>query len=60
MKTLLVYFVLTQSHTWEFLAVEHVTTREYCEYLAGTVERVYRGTPGNLKVICSEDEGTEA
>jgi hypothetical protein len=60
MKTLLLYFILTQQHTWQFLAVEHVTTREYCEYLANTVDRVYRGTPGNVRIVCADDQGSEA
>lgn len=60
MKTLLIYFILSQQCHWEFLAVEHVTTREYCEYLADSVAHVYRGTPGNIRIVCTDDHGSEA
>lgn len=60
MPTLLVYFVLTAGHTWEFLAIEHVTTRAYCEMLQDDLSKVYKAEPGNMRILCADDEGSEA
>lgn len=58
--TLLVYFILTAAHTWEFMAIEHVSTRAYCEYLARDVDMAFSNTPGNVRILCADDDGAEA
>ncbi len=58
--TIMVYLILTMSHNWEFLAIEHVGSRHYCEYLANDVNKAFSNTPGNVRVICADDDGSEA
>jgi hypothetical protein len=58
--TLLIYFILTTAHHWQFLAVEHVESRNFCEWVAASVNNVYSGTPGNVRIICADDDGAEA
>ncbi len=60
MNTLLVYFILTAAHRWEFRAVEHVSSREYCEYLARDVNKAFANMPGNIWILCTDDIGGEA
>ena len=59
MPTLLLYFVLTTSGQWEFLAIEHVSTRAYCELLAHDVAGVFANKPGNMRIVCADDEGMD-
>ncbi len=54
--TLLIYFILTTAHHWQFLAVEHVESRNFCEYLALDVNKAFSNTPGNVRIICADDE----
>ena len=45
---------------WEFSHIEHINgfnSRDYCEQLAGKVNGVYEGRPGNMRVICMDDQG---
>ncbi len=60
MNTLLIYFILTAAHRWEFMAVEHVESRGYCEYLALDVNKVFANQPGNIRILCADDDGGEA
>jgi hypothetical protein len=60
MNTLLIYFILTAAHRWEFMAVEHVSSREYCEYLAGDVNKAFANMPGNMRILCTDDTRSEA
>lgn len=58
--TLLIYFILTAAHRWEFLCVEHVDSRELCEYLARDVNKAFSNTPGNMRIVCAGDTGAQA
>ncbi len=57
--TILLYFVLTASHTWQFMAIEHVESRGYCEMLAHDVNKAFANQRGNVKILCSHDDGIE-
>jgi hypothetical protein len=68
-NTLLIYFVLAsitiapdgaRTIHWDFSHIEHINgfnSRDYCEQLAGKVNGVYEGRPGNMRVICMDDQG---
>jgi hypothetical protein len=67
-STLLIYFVLAsvtiasdgaRIFHWKFSHIEHINgegSREYCEQLAGNVAGVYEGQPGNMRLICMDDQ----
>lgn len=62
MKTLLIYLILNNSCQWEFFALEHVDTNEYCEFLSEQVHEsnVRNGLKiGNMEIVCSVDHGFE-
>jgi hypothetical protein len=52
---LIIYFLLGENHRWEFLAIEPTDTVEYCELLAGELERMNVDRPGNVRVVCADD-----
>lgn len=63
-SVLILYFILTASHRWEFFSIETVNgpgsgPRTYCEQQAENVAAVYRDQPGNMRVVCADDEGQE-
>ena len=60
MKTLLIYLILSPAHQWEFLAIEHVESRYYCELVARDVSKVFSNAPGNMRIICMDDTGENA
>jgi len=60
MTALMIYLVFTASHTWEFMAIEHAGNRAYCEMLSFQVQRAFRDKPGNIRILCMDDEGVEA
>lgn len=57
--TLLLFFILTNQHTWEFLTIEE-HTRSYCEYLAQDLKRAFTDTPGNMRAVCTDNEWNDA
>lgn len=57
--TVVMYLILTSGH-WRFLGVDpRPVTWGYCESVRDSVDRVYTGTDGNMKIVCSE-EGRDA
>lgn len=57
---LLIYMILTPAHRWEFLAIERSDSRAYCEVIAVEVERLFADQPGNIRILCVDDDGGEA
>lgn len=61
--TLLIYFILTATHRWEFFSIETVNgpgSKEYCTMQALSVELVFKDQPGNMRVVCADDLGVES
>jgi hypothetical protein len=53
MSTLILFFALTQSGSWEFFAMQRAGNMLYCEILQEEVARVYQGKVGNQRVVCT-------
>lgn len=60
MTALLLYLVFTSDYRWEFMAIEYAGNMAYCTMLSSQVQRVFRGKPGNIRILCMNDEGIEA
>jgi hypothetical protein len=60
-STLAIVLILNSLCQWEFCYIEHINDPEggqaYCEQLAREAQDVYRGQPGNMKVVCTDDQG---
>lgn len=54
MSMLAVYLVLTASHKWEFLTVDPMGSA-YCRLLSIEVDKAFKFTPGNMRILCVED-----
>jgi hypothetical protein len=59
-EVLIVYFIMMPDRHWEFMAIEHTNSLGYCRMLQDDLSKAYSGTPGNMRVICTDDEGGEA
>jgi hypothetical protein len=59
MNALLVYLILNAAGKWEFLTVERVPNRTYCEVLQADVARAYQGKRGNFRIVCTDNLGVE-
>jgi hypothetical protein len=57
---LIIYVVLTSAHRWEFMAIEQAGNMSYCEMLRDDVKRVFSDRPGNIRILCVDDERVEA
>ena len=55
MTALILYFMLSEAHKWEFLAIEPTESAAYCEMLAGQLDRMNMDQPGNVRVVCAPD-----
>jgi hypothetical protein len=53
---LLVYLILMPSHRWEFLLVEPSDNRSFCEMEAAQVEAMFQDEPGNMRILCVDDQ----
>jgi hypothetical protein len=53
---LLVYLILTPNHHWEFLLAEPAESRSFCEMESAEVAAMFKDEPGNMRIICVEDE----
>ncbi len=52
---LLVYFIFTQAHTWQFFAIEECQSRYICELSSIQVDDVFKSEPGNMRIVCVDD-----
>lgn len=55
-SALIIYLILTQDHRWEFLAIERTDSRAYCDVISEEVRSIFSDKPGNIRVLCTEDE----
>ena len=53
---LVMYFILMPGHRWEFLTMEPPASRTFCEMLSVQVDAMFKDEPGNMRVICVDDE----
>jgi hypothetical protein len=62
-STLAIVLILNSLFQWEFCYIETINDPEggqaYCEQLAREALEVYRGVPGNMKIVCSEDKAVD-
>jgi hypothetical protein len=56
---LAVYMILTSAHKWEFLTVDSMGSA-YCHLLASEVDKPFKFTPGNVRIICVDDLRVQA
>lgn len=54
-SVLIVYFILTSAHRWEFLAIEPSDSQAYCSLLASQAKVMFTDSPGNMRVVCMDD-----
>jgi hypothetical protein len=52
---LLIYFIFTPAHKWEFFAIEECQSRYICELSAIQVDAVFKSEPGNMRIVCVKD-----
>jgi hypothetical protein len=60
--TLLIYLALNPAMKWEFSHVEHINgtgAREYCEDRRRWKDAQFEGKPGDLRIVCTEDQSVE-
>jgi hypothetical protein len=60
-STLAVYLIMNSLFQWDFSHVVHINgfnSREECERMSREIQANNR--PGDLRVICRKDEGSEA
>ena len=55
---LLIYFILMPSHRWEFILSEPAS-RSFCEMESIEVAKMFKDEPGNMKILCVDDDGVE-
>jgi hypothetical protein len=53
---LLVYLILMPNHQWAFLLAEPAESRSFCEMESAEVAAMLKDEPGNMRIICVEDE----
>jgi hypothetical protein len=53
---LLVYLILMPNHHWEFLLAESAESRSFCEMESAEVAAIFKDEPGNMRIICVDDE----
>lgn len=61
--TLLMYLILNSALQWEFDSVVHLNgtgAAAYCEEMRRWKDEAFSGKIGDLRVICTKDEGSEA
>lgn len=56
--TLLIYMMLSPTHHWEFLMVDHVSA-DVCQAIKTDTKTAFTNTPGNFKIICTDDIGAD-
>jgi hypothetical protein len=63
-STMAFVMILNSLCQWEFCYIETINDpeggRAYCELLMREAQDVYRGQPGDMKVICSDDHEVRA
>ena len=61
--TLLMYLILNSAMQWEFDSVVHLNGTgglAYCEQMQRWKEEAFTGKVGDLRVVCTKDEGSNA
>ena len=53
---LLVYLILAPNHRWEFLLAEPAESRSFCEMESAEVAAVFKDEPGNMRLLCVDDQ----
>lgn len=53
---LAIYFIFTPAHTWEFFLIEESQSRYICELASFQVEQAFKNQPGNMKIVCVDDD----
>ncbi len=56
---LLIYFIFTADHHWQFFAIEECRSRYICELSSVQVDDVFKSEPGNMRIICVDDMRVE-
>ena len=56
---LLVYFILMPNHQWAFLLSEPAESRSFCEMESAEVAAMFKNEPGNMRILCVDDNRIE-
>ena len=52
---LLIYLILLPDHHWQFVLSEPAS-RSFCEMEAVEVAKMFKDEPGNMRIICVDDQ----
>jgi hypothetical protein len=51
MSVLIIYLMLTQSHTWQFMSIERAGNMAYCQMQQEQIAAAFHDRPGNIRVV---------
>ena len=56
MSVIMIYFILMPGHVWQFLTISEAPSLSYCEREAADIGKAFTDVPGNMRVICADDQ----